>query len=149
MGPEHLPALAALERICFAEPWSEAALAEELRNPAARFTVAVIKDEVAGYMGFHHVLEEGAVANLAVFPAHRRQGVARALLTELKAWAAQNGVCRITLEVRVSNAPAVALYEGMGFVRVGTRPGFYARPAEDAALYTLNIEVENHEHTGL
>lgn len=149
MGPEHIPALADLEKTCFSQPWSESALTEELQNPAARFTVAVIDGETAGYLGFHHVLDEGSVADLAVFPAHRRKGVARALLADLIGWAAQQGIRRIFLEVRVSNLPAVALYEETGFLRAGIRPGFYADPAEDAALYILNVEVLRNERTGI
>ena len=149
MRPEHIPALCLLEQICFSDPWSKEALEEELRNPTARFTVALAGEEVAGYLGFHHVLDEGAVANLAVFPAFRRQGVARELLAELIAWSRKNGLRTLTLEVRPSNAPAVALYEQTGFRRVGTRPGYYRHPAEDAALYTLFIEENEHERTGI
>ena len=137
MQQVHIDALAALERACFAEPWSEAGLVEELTNPAAVFRVAVEGDTVLGYVGMHHLVDEGFITNVAVYPAARRRGVARALLAELAAYGTSHGLYRITLEVRVSNAPAITLYEGAGYVRDGVRPAFYRAPTEDAAIYSL------------
>ncbi len=134
LAAEHIPALAALERICFADPWSEAALREELANPCARFLVAVRDGEVVGYVGCHHVADEGFITNVAVTPAHRRTGVARALITAAKQQA--DSLFRLTLEVRVSNQAAIALYSSLGFVPEGVRPRFYSHPTEDAALYS-------------
>ena len=138
MQAGHVPALARLERACFAAPWSETALAEELDSPHGVFRVAV--DDaggVLGYVGMHHLVDEGFIANLAVDPAVRRQGVARALLEDLAAYGAAQGLYRITLEVRLSNTPDISLYEGVGYVRDGVRPGFYRDPTEDAAIYSL------------
>ncbi len=137
MTAAHIPAIAAIEQACFAVPWSEAALAEELDNPPARFLVAVEEDAVLGYVGCHRVLDEGFIANVAVAPAARRQGVARALLDALAAYGREQQLYRLTLEVRASNAAAIALYEGAGYVKDGVRPGFYSRPTEDAAIYSL------------
>lgn len=134
MAAAHIPALAALERACFADPWSEAALLEELDNPCAAFLVAERDGVPVGYVGCHHIAGEGYITNVAVDPACRRQGIARQLLTTaLRDWP---HLSRITLEVRVSNAPAIALYEGLGFVKDGVRPRFYAHPTEDAAIYS-------------
>lgn len=145
MAEEHVAALAELERLCFADPWSEAALAEELHNPCAAFLVAQCDGRVVGYVGCHHIAGEGYITNVAVHPDCRRQGVARQLLTEaLSRW---QGLSRVTLEVRVSNAGAIALYEGLGFVCEGIRPRFYAHPTEDAAIYSY-YEVNQREHTG-
>ncbi len=130
----HIPALAAIEAACFADPWSAAGLAEELHNPCARFLVAEIDGEVAGYLGCHQVADEGFIANVAVSPAFRRRGVARALLAAAKEQG--NGLYRLTLEVRPSNTAAIALYEAAGFVCDGVRPRFYAHPTEDAAIYS-------------
>lgn len=139
MTAEHIAAIAAIERACFSRPWSEEALAEELGNPAALFLAAVDDGTVVGYVGAHCVLDEAAITNVAVDPARRRQGIAAALLRELATRAAARGVTRITLEVRVSNTAAIALYERLGFMRDGVRPRFYDRPTEDAALYSLYI----------
>lgn len=137
MRAEHIEAIAALEQACFSTPWSAASLAEELNNPLAVFRVAVDADgRVLGYMGFHHIGDEGYVTNVAVFPAARRRGVAAALLAETARYGEANRLYRVTLEVRVSNAAAIALYEGAGYVRDGVRPRFYRDPVEDAAIYS-------------
>ncbi len=134
MSAEHIPMLAALEACCFADPWSEAALREELHNPPARFLVALCDGEVAGYLGCHHVADEAYITNVAVFPAFRRKGVGRALVEAAKKQA--DGMYRLSLEVRASNQPAIALYRSLGFVEDGVRPRFYAHPTEDAILYS-------------
>ena len=134
----HLSALAALERASFSTPWSEAALEEELHNPHAVFRVALDDGgNVIGYVGMHHLVDEGFITNVAVSPTARRQGVAKALIADLTAYGTAHSLYRITLEVRVSNTPAITLYEGAGYVRDGVRPGFYREPTEDAAIYSL------------
>ena len=138
MSEPHIAALAALERACFSTPWSAEALREELDNPHAVFRVAVDDaGNVLGYVGMHHLVDEGFITNVAVSPAARRQGVAKALIGDLTAYGAAHSLYRITLEVRVSNTPAITLYEGAGYVRDGVRPGFYREPNEDAAIYSL------------
>lgn len=142
MTAAHVSAVAALEAQCFSLPWSEAALCEELANPHARFAVALDGDTVVGYMGMHAVLDEGAVTNVAVSPARRREGIARSLLQYQAALGRALGLSRITLEVRVGNVAARRLYEQAGFVCDGVRPRFYERPTEDAALYSLYLKEE-------
>lgn len=141
MHPDHLDSLADLESLAFSTPWSYDALAEELQNPLAVFLVAedVDAESAVGYLGMHHILDEGFIANLAVHPAYRRQGIARSLLREAQEYAEAHDLARLTLEVRASNVPAIALYEGMGFTRDGIRPGFYESPKEDAAIYSYYL----------
>lgn len=137
MTEAHIGALAALEHACFSHPWSEQALRDELDNPTAVFFVAVGEDgAVRGYVGMHHILDEADITNVAVFPAARRQGVGRALIQAVADYAAEQALVRVTLEVRASNAAAIALYEGFGFVQDGRRPRFYSDPTEDALLYS-------------
>ena len=141
MSAEHIDAIAALEEVCFSAPWSAAALAEQLDNPNAVFYVALdTNGQVCGYAGIHHVADEGYIDNVAVNPAVRRQGVARALMTALDAYGRENRLFRLTLEVRVSNTAAIKLYENAGFVRDGVRPAFYRKPTEDAAIYSRYFE---------
>ena len=141
MHPDHLDSLADLESLAFSTPWSYDALAEELQNPLAVFLVAedVDAESAVGYLGMHYILDEGFIANLAVHPAYRRQGIARSLLREAQEYAEAHDLARLTLEVRASNVPAIALYEGMGFTRDGIRPGFYDSPKEDAAIYSYYL----------
>ena len=136
MEKRHIPALVALEQACFSEPWTAAGFEEELDNPLAVFLVAEQDGEAVGYMGCHDVLGEGFVTNVAVSPACRRQGIAAALLEAALAECAARGVERLCLEVRESNAPAIALYTRFGFTLDGRRPRFYSSPTEDALLYS-------------
>ncbi|NLN81305.1 MAG: GNAT family N-acetyltransferase, partial [Clostridiales bacterium] len=82
MHSDHLDALAALESLAFSRPWSYDALAEELQNPLAVFYVAedVETERAVGYIGMHHILDEGSIANIVVHPGYRRRGIATALL---------------------------------------------------------------------
>jgi len=134
MAEEHISALAQLEKECFADPWSEKALAEELTNPNAVFRVALIDEEVAGYVGMLHVLDEGDICNVAVFDKFRRRGVATALIQHLVDYAVENQLSFITLEVRESNIGAQKFYETMGFETIGIRKNFYDNPKEHAIL---------------
>ena len=109
MAACHIPQIAALERLCFSEPWSEKSLSEEIENPAAYFIAAVENGAVLGYAGMHTVLGESYVDNIAVLPAHRGRGIGRALTAALVGHARAGGAF-ITLEVRASNVPAVSLY---------------------------------------
>lgn len=151
MTAQHIPALARLEAECFSEPWSAAALAEELDNPHAVFRVATDGETVLGYAGMHHLADEGFLANVAVFPAARRQGAAAALIGALVRYGQKERLFRLTLEVRASNLPARALYEKAGFTPDGVRPHFYRLPPEDAVIYSYYYESKGHngnENTG-
>ena len=141
MSQAHIEALADLEQTCFSTPWSAESLREVLDNPHAVFRVAVDDaGTVVGYVGMHHLVDEGFITNVAVSPTARRQGVAKALMADLTAYGTAHSLYRITLEVRVSNTPAITLYEGAGYVRDGVRPGFYREPTEDAAIYSLYFQ---------
>ena len=137
MVPEDLPTLAALEEACFSTPWSRDALAAELGKKEAIFLVARLDGEIAGYAGMNFVLDEGYLDNVAVFPAFRRRGVARALISRLISQSRALGLAFLTLEVRPSNAGAIALYQSLGFREAGRRRNYYTHPPEDALLLTL------------
>jgi ribosomal-protein-alanine N-acetyltransferase len=94
---------------------------------------------VAGYIGMYLAMDEGEITNVAVAASARKRGIGKALIRELVEKAARRGVSRIVLEVRVGNRPAIALYEQMGFRRIGTRKGFYDFPKEDADIMELHI----------
>ncbi|HIY12366.1 MAG TPA: ribosomal protein S18-alanine N-acetyltransferase [Candidatus Agathobaculum merdipullorum] len=138
MAERHLAALAEIEKACFHAPWSEAMLREELGKGI--FLVAERDGQAIGYVGCQTVLDEGYITNVAVSSDCRRQGVGRALIAELVQRARAQGLSFVTLEARASNAPAIALYEGAGFVRVGVRKNFYTAPTEDAVLMTLFLK---------
>lgn len=144
----HVAALAEIEQICFTDPWTENGLREELSNPCARFFTAVTEDGcAAGYIGCHVVLDEGYITNVAVLPAFRHRGIARQLVKTLLARSRE--LSFVTLEVRVSNAPAIALYTSCGFVLVGTRKGFYHHPTEDAQLMSCFLQKKEREENDI
>lgn len=134
-------AIGALERQCFADPWPEEAVAAYINGGNCLMLCAEGEGgELLGYVGMQHVLDEGYIGNVCTAPQHRRRGVARALLAELEARSRRLGLAFLTLEARASNAAAIALYEGAGYGRVGTRPGYYQHPAEDAVIMTLFLK---------
>lgn len=140
---EHLSQLTALERICFpADPWSEDLYRAALDNPAVAILLARGEDgALLGYAVLSTVLDEGNLDNIAVALEYRRRGVADALLSALTAFGREHLAC-LMLEVRSSNAPAIALYEKHGFAAVGRRKNYYDAPKEDAILMTLNFGTE-------
>jgi len=139
MDRSHLSAVAAMERECFSAPWSADMLAEELYHDNASYIVAEAEDgTVLGYAGLQAVLDEGYITNVAVAPAFRRQGVADALVSAFCRFGKAK-LAFLTLEVRASNAAAIALYEKHGFSPVGRRKNYYDHPTEDAILMTLRF----------
>lgn len=141
MTPHHIPQIAALERVCFSDPWSENSIASELENRLSFWLVAQEYGQVLGYIGSQTVLGETDIMNLAVSPEHRRRGIAKALLNALTdALKAQGNRC-ISLEVRQSNLPAQALYEQLGFSQVGLRPNYYRDPKEAALILRKEYEA--------
>ena len=141
MTADYVPQVAQLEQLCFSAPWSENAIAGELKNPLSCWLVAVDGEKVCGYVGSQAVLSEADMMNIAVCPSCRRQGVARRLVEQLIAELKNAGNYQLTLEVRASNAPAIALYEQLGFQQVGRRPKYYTKPTEDALILRKEWEV--------
>ena len=140
---DHLDEVAALERACCPDPWSRNMLKEELENDLAAFLVALDgQGTVAGYAGLQVVLDEGYILNVAVRPDCRRQGVAGQLLQVFLDFAKGNQLAFLTLEVRASNYPAIALYGSRGFRGVGRRKNYYEHPKEDAVIMTLDLTGE-------
>ena len=137
MNESHVAAVAALEEANFTTAWPESAIRGELTNKLALWLVAVEDGKVLGYVGSQTVLEEADMMNIAVDETCRRRGIARALVEEL---VRQLPAYCLTLEVRVSNAPAIGLYHSLGFVQVGLRKNYYRNPREDALILRKEIE---------
>ena len=141
MNATHVSQVAALEKLCFADPWSEMSIASELQNLWSYWLVAVSDDRVVGYIGSQSSIDEAEVMNVAVHPEHRRQGIAEDLICTLVEELKKRGIHALLLEVRATNAPAIALYEKLGFQQVGLRKNYYRNPKEDALI--LRKEWEN------
>ena len=141
MDRSHIPQIAALERECFSTPWTENMLEDALFDSQASFIVAEAEDgSILGYAGLHVIVDEGYIDNIAVEEADRRHGVASALLDVYCRFGAVN-LAFLTLEVRKSNLPAIALYEKFGFQQAGLRPGYYQHPREDAVIMTREFHA--------
>ncbi len=123
---EDLRGIAEIEKECFEKPWSYESFCMEYADKNKFYFVA--KDEsgkVIGYGGYAHILDEGHIMNIAVTSSHRGQGVARAIVARMLGSARENGISALTLEVNENNAPAIKLYESVGFTYSGTRKHYY------------------------
>lgn len=130
---KHLEGVAALETLCFSAPWSKDSLAFLLQDGNFGF-VWTVDDSPVAYAGLVRAVDEGDITNVATHPDHRGRGYAKAVLSALLAEAKAVGLVRLFLEVRASNAPALALYRSLGFRECGRRKNFYTLPREDALL---------------
>lgn len=141
MTADHVSSVACLEKLCFADPWSENSVASELNNPLSLWLVALDGENVVGYIGSQTVMGETDMMNLAVHPEHRRRGIARALIEALVVALRERESRCLTLEVRASNEPAIALYSDLGFGEVGRRRNYYRNPKEDALILRKEWEL--------
>ena len=142
MTEDDIAEIAEIEKECFSTPWSEDALRSELSNDGAVFLTAKISGEVAGYLGMHTVLDECYIANVAVKNKFRRLGIGSGLLYSAEKAALDKGCSFISLEVRVSNTPAINLYEKHGYISQGQRKNFYSNPTENALIMTKIFSEE-------
>ena len=141
MREQHVAQVAELEKLCFADPWSEKSVASELSNALSCWLVAEDGGRVAGYVGSQTVMGESDMMNVAVHPEYRKQGIATALIEELVSQLRKQGSCCLTLEVRASNENAIALYRKLDFQEVGCRRNYYRNPREDALILRKEWEI--------
>ena len=134
MTAEDVPFISRLEEETFSMPWSAASFLQMIEKEDARYYVAEEDGKLLGGCGLLLIAGEGNITNVVVTPEARRRGVATGLLSQLLAAGDREGLTAYTLEVRVSNQAAIALYEKLGFVSEGIRPNFYEKPTEDAVI---------------
>lgn len=144
---EHVDKLIELENECFSIPWTIRMFEDELESPIATYYVAMLEDELVGYVGMWQILDEGHVTNIAVKKKYRRKGVASLLLDKIIEVADGYPLTMLTLEVRRSNEPAKSLYAKYGFVEEGLRIGYYADNNEDAIIMTRREQI--HESSDI
>jgi len=140
---EDCRALSLAELECFEnDPWSENAFRESFGNPACKvfgfYNIQLSK--IIAYSVWYICEDESDLANIAVLPEFRGQGIGGALLLKCLEKAREYGVLRTFLEVRSSNAPAKALYLSKGFAEIGIRRNYYRSPREDAVLMMRSEE---------
>jgi ribosomal-protein-alanine N-acetyltransferase len=129
-----LDAIEAIERASYPTPWSRSMFAGELAKPTSLSLAAVEDSRLVGYLVISRYVDAWHVMNVAVDPAHRRRGIATALLERLFELTRDDARRGYTLEVRVSNTEAIRLYERLGFQARGTRRGYYTDNREDALI---------------
>ena len=123
----------------FSVPWSLGTVETLISSENASCLGAFEDGVLIGYAFLEQVLDEGSLTDIAVHPEHRRKGVSAALMQMLMQKATSLNLAFVTLEVRVSNTPAVSLYRKFGFEDVGRRPAYYTLPTEDALLMTKKL----------
>lgn len=119
--------MAELERLCFKAPWSEAMLNEELNNDDAHYFVLEneMDHRIIGHGGYWSILDEAHITNVAISPEFRNHGYGEHLMRNMICAASKEGLQHMTLEVRESNLTAQHLYQKLGFIKAGVRPGYY------------------------
>ncbi len=130
-----IPIIADIERVCFSTPWSEKSIEDSFCLDCNHFFVCESEGRIAGYIGLSIAADEGYILNVAVLPEYRRKGIGEALVRYVIT--GFGDLAFVTLEVRPSNTAAVALYQKLGFERVGERKNYYRNPDENALLLTI------------
>ena len=139
MQPEDVREVAALEAKIFSIPWSEAGFLSSLQSKDTLYLAVRKSGQLIGYCGRLQSFDEADITNVAVEETYRGCGIASRMLERLMELGKARGILRYTLEVRVSNASAIHLYEKLGF-HFGIRKNFYDSPKEDAMImWTENL----------
>ena len=135
MTEEHLDGVMILEEATFSIPWTRGDFEREVKeNNMAIYYVAMEGGKVIGYAGMWHVVVEGHITNVGVLEEARCKGVGSMLMEKLIEVAVEKKMYGITLEVRMGNAPAQALYHKYGFKAEGIRKNYYSDTKEDAII---------------
>lgn len=129
-----VPVVAKIEEATFSMPWSADDFYDMIRRDNMTYMVAQTGDTIIGGAGMRNIAGDGEITNVAILEEYRGRGYGKKLLTALLEEGTRMGANAFTLEVRISNTPAIRLYESLGFVSEGVRPGFYERPKEDALI---------------
>ena len=138
--PRDIEVLMEIEKTQFPEPWTQGMMLDELkRTDTRRYTVCVEDGNVVGYLGVMFTDDEMHINTIGVVPGNERRGIARRLMDDCWGNLVKRGVAKATLEVAVSNAPAIALYYSYGFAPVGIRKNYYQTIEEDALVLVAEI----------
>jgi len=129
-----IPGLAEIEAEAFSMPWSAQDFRDLLSHSYCCYVVALADGQLAGCSGFSNICGVANIDNVVVAADFRGRGIGQKMLEELIRLGEAEHVEAFTLEVRVSNAAAIHIYEKFGFVSEGIRPGFYEKPTEDASI---------------
>ena len=137
MNDEDAVFLAQIEEETFSMPWKVSDFLELNAHDEVTYLIAELSDEIIGGCGVRNILGEGEITNVVIREKYRGRGYSLVMMEKLLEEGRRLGAVDFTLEVRVSNVPAIGLYEKLGFVSEGVRPGFYEKPTEDAMIMWL------------
>ncbi len=135
---EHLADVLRIEGEANSAPWSERSFRHELTNPHSLFRIVLVDGKLAGFAGIWLVIDEAHVTTVRIAREHQRQGLGWRLMVDALEEAKKAGMLCSTLEVRVGNAPAIALYRRLGFESTAVRRGYYPDNKEDAMVMWLS-----------
>lgn len=135
----HIDDVAALEGLCFSDPYSKETLARTAESKRDVAFAATVDGRVVGYIELGNFIDTLCINRVEILPEFRRCGIASALMQRARQTAAELNISELSLEVRASNTAARALYEKHGFSLAGKRPKYYRDPQEDAAIYILKL----------
>jgi [ribosomal protein S18]-alanine N-acetyltransferase len=146
MRRRHLRSVVRIEQQTYPRPWSFGLFLSEIGQRSTRvYLVARVDGSVVGYAGLFRAVDESHITTIVVAPEWHRRGIATRLLLVLARAAIERGSTSLTLEVRVSNSGAQALYQRFGFVPAGVRRGYYPDTREDAiVMWASNIDSEDY-----
>ncbi len=134
MRDEDVPSVAQIEEKTFSMPWSEADFRDMIKQDNMTYVLAEIEGKIIGGAGLRNILGDAEITNVAVLNEYRNTGIGYKILTALIEKGKKIGAEAFTLEVRISNKPAIHLYEKLGFLSEGVRKNFYEKPKEDALI---------------
>jgi ribosomal-protein-alanine N-acetyltransferase len=138
--PSDLDQIMKIEQVSFSSPWSQRFFLQEIQASCAHSRLALLGEEIVGYVIYWLLPDEADIHNLAVHPAYRRRGLGRALMQAVIEEAKSRRSTRVTLEVRKSNEAAQQLYQGLGFETRGVRKAYYSDNGEDALVMVLEVD---------
>ena len=146
MRTKDLKGVLRIEESVFPQPWSHRLFVEELSQRTSRaYRAAWVGRSLVGFAGQMFIDDESHVNNIAVDPSWQGRGLGAVILADLVRTALDRGARHLTLEVRVGNEPAIALYQRFGMAPVGVRPNYYPETGDDAlVMWVRDIDSEEY-----
>lgn len=139
-APSDAPGIAELEIETSGHPWSKESILHDITESNIAVVIsAELDDKLVGYADVWNIAGEGQLNNIAVTGAARGNHIGQKMMEYLFDALRESGATEMSLEVRVSNTPARRMYEKLGFVNLGIRPGYYEDNGEDAVIYRKDL----------
>lgn len=138
---DDLKQILAIERLCQPAPWTGAQFEAELAKPYSHLLVMTDDEtdsEIVGFIIYWKMMDEAEILDLCVHPQYQRQGFAQRMVRQVVSEALRDGLKRVLLDVRKSNAGAISLYQNLGFTVRQVRKQFYSN-GEDG--YTMAVDM--------